>query len=98
MQRVLAIQVPGYRGSGLFRAFSDFVLHRLQIPLRQSEPKANKLRVTFLSRQTTFRRVLNEDQIIQAIKANKTNLTVTKVCGKFCHGPKFVCSFSKQNY
>ncbi|KAG4073071.1 hypothetical protein HA402_009490 [Bradysia odoriphaga] len=55
--------VSGCRGSGLFQAFSDHVLHRLQIPLEQ--PKSDKiLRITFLARRTKYRQILNIDELV----------------------------------
>lgn len=58
--------VNGCSHSYLFEAFSEHILHRLKIneePLRNS----NKLRITFLSRMTKYRQVLNEDELINAI-------------------------------
>jgi len=57
--------ITGCQDSGLFKAFSQFILHRLDI--RQQEPD-NKLRVTFLSRKTRYRRVLNEEELVQALQ------------------------------
>ncbi|KAJ8258554.1 hypothetical protein COCON_G00175660 [Conger conger] len=53
-------------GSGLFRAFSQHVLHRLQIP--QNGPKKGKIRVTLLARSTEYRRILNQQELINALK------------------------------
>ncbi|XP_053693020.1 EGF domain-specific O-linked N-acetylglucosamine transferase [Sabethes cyaneus] len=61
--------ISGCENSGLFQAFSEFVLHRLRIPLKAAVD--HKIRITFLSRQTKFRRVLNEDKLIEAISANE---------------------------
>nr|CAG4640694.1 EOG090X02IK [Eulimnadia texana] len=74
----------GCEKSGLFHAFSKFVLHRLSIPKRgPSLP----LRVTLLSRKTAFRRVLNEDELMQALRASNTNYSVNKVV--FTHNTDF---------
>uniref|UniRef100_A0A1B0DDB1 EGF domain-specific O-linked N-acetylglucosamine transferase n=1 Tax=Phlebotomus papatasi TaxID=29031 RepID=A0A1B0DDB1_PHLPP len=54
--------IQGCEKSGLFRAFSEFILHRLEIPLHPR--KTRKIRVTFLSRGTKYRRVINEDQLM----------------------------------
>lgn len=50
------------------KAFSEFLLHRLGIPLHRRDN--TKIRITFLSRQTRFRRILNENQLIDALKQN----------------------------
>lgn len=61
----------------MFNAFSEHVLHRLQI--KQNPPeKAKKLRVTFLARETKYRKVLNEKELIQRIKSN-SNYSVKRV-------------------
>lgn len=54
----------------MFNAFSEHVLHRLQV---RAEPitQKTKLRVTFLSRGTKYRKVLNEDELIARISLNK---------------------------
>ncbi|XP_067003834.2 EGF domain-specific O-linked N-acetylglucosamine transferase isoform X2 [Anabrus simplex] len=58
----------GCEKSGLFHAFSKHILHRLQIP----EQKRNntKIRITLLSRDTTYRRILNEEELLNALKEN----------------------------
>lgn len=61
--------IHGCESSGLFRAFSEFITHRLQIP-RHSKTDS-KIRITFLSRKTKYRQVLNENQLIAAINTNK---------------------------
>lgn len=58
--------VQGCQNSALFRAFSEFILHRLRIPER-SETDAQKLRVTILSRLTKHRRIVNEKQLVEAL-------------------------------
>ncbi|CAD7000453.1 unnamed protein product [Ceratitis capitata] len=63
--------IHGCQGSGLFRAFSEFILHRMQIPYQQPTPEA-KLRITFLSRRTKYRQVLNEEQLLSEIGANSS--------------------------
>lgn len=52
----------------MFRAFSEFILHRLRVPF---EPPQEKIRITFLSRRTKYRRVLNEDKLLEEISKNK---------------------------
>ncbi|VDD96940.1 unnamed protein product [Enterobius vermicularis] len=51
----------GCSGSGLFDAFSKHLLHRLGI--KQDTPQRNKVRITFLSRSTQFRRIVNENEV-----------------------------------
>jgi len=62
--------IPGCQDSGLFRAFSQFMLHRLRIPLH--EISDNKLRITLLLRKTKYRTVLNENQLIESLKEKYT--------------------------
>ncbi|CAB0031570.1 unnamed protein product [Trichogramma brassicae] len=59
--------IYGCENSGLFAAFSDFILYRLQVPLH--ERKNTKIRVTLLSRETQYRNILNEDALVEALKA-----------------------------
>lgn len=58
--------VPGCSGSGLMQAFSKHTLKRLGIVQEESSPKV--LRVTLLSRSTQHRRIVNEDQLVRALK------------------------------
>ncbi|XP_072307772.1 EGF domain-specific O-linked N-acetylglucosamine transferase [Eucyclogobius newberryi] len=51
---------------GLFRAFSQHVLHRLHIA--QAGPKEATVRVTLLARSTEHRRILNQVQLVNALK------------------------------
>ncbi|XP_076644510.1 EGF-domain O-GlcNAc transferase isoform X2 [Halictus rubicundus] len=60
--------IYGCEQSGLFKAFGDHVLHRLRIPLH--ERKNQRIRVTLLSRDTQYRRILNEDELVKALKQN----------------------------
>ncbi|XP_054717643.1 EGF domain-specific O-linked N-acetylglucosamine transferase-like [Uloborus diversus] len=57
--------VPGCKGSGLFRAFSEHVQHRLKV---KNNLNINSIRVTFISRNTQYRRILNEDELIASLK------------------------------
>ncbi|XP_075039512.1 EGF domain-specific O-linked N-acetylglucosamine transferase [Mixophyes fleayi] len=52
--------------TGLFRAFSQHVLHRLNIS--QETLKEEKIRVTILIRSTEFRKILNLDKLVGALK------------------------------
>lgn len=58
--------VPGCTGSRLVRAFSQHVLHRLNVT--QLGPLPEKIRVTLLSRSTKYRKILNENELISALK------------------------------
>uniref|UniRef100_A0A0K0FWK3 N6_Mtase domain-containing protein n=1 Tax=Strongyloides venezuelensis TaxID=75913 RepID=A0A0K0FWK3_STRVS len=49
----------GCSGTGLFSSFHYHLIERLNIS--QNGPKLNKLRVTFLSRSTKFRRIINAE-------------------------------------
>ncbi|XP_015433615.1 PREDICTED: EGF domain-specific O-linked N-acetylglucosamine transferase, partial [Dufourea novaeangliae] len=60
--------IYGCEKSGLFKAFGDHVLHRLRIPLH--ERKNQRIRVTLLSRDTLYRKILNEDELVKALKEN----------------------------
>lgn len=61
--------IYGCEKSGLFDAFSKHVLHRLKIP--QHERLNKKIRITLLSRDTKYRRILNEDELLDSIMENK---------------------------
>jgi EGF domain-specific O-GlcNAc transferase len=55
------LQINGCEKSGLFHAFSEHVLHRLDI--EQLPRQSPKLRITFLARRSMYRRILNEDEL-----------------------------------
>ncbi|XP_072383686.1 EGF domain-specific O-linked N-acetylglucosamine transferase isoform X1 [Diabrotica undecimpunctata] len=61
--------IYGCEKSGLVDAFSKHVLHRLRIPEYTRTNK--KIRITFLSRETKFRRILNERELVDALKQNE---------------------------
>lgn len=58
--------IPGCHGSSLFKAFNQHIMHRLQV--HQEGPLTEKVRVTLLSRTTKYRRILNEDELVNAMK------------------------------
>uniref|UniRef100_A0A803JWL1 EGF domain-specific O-linked N-acetylglucosamine transferase n=1 Tax=Xenopus tropicalis TaxID=8364 RepID=A0A803JWL1_XENTR len=62
--------ISNCHGSGLFRAFSQHVLHRLNIT--QQLPKEAKIRITILVRSTEFRKILNLDELVHALEAEPT--------------------------
>uniref|UniRef100_A0A1A8RPJ1 EGF domain-specific O-linked N-acetylglucosamine transferase n=1 Tax=Nothobranchius rachovii TaxID=451742 RepID=A0A1A8RPJ1_9TELE len=51
---------------GMFRAFSQHVLHRLNVT--QDRPKEGRVRVTLLARSTEYRRILNQEELLNALK------------------------------
>lgn len=51
---------------GMFRAFSQHVVHRLHI--LQDGPKEGRVRVTLLARSTEYRRILNQVELVNALK------------------------------
>ncbi|XP_031623122.1 EGF domain-specific O-linked N-acetylglucosamine transferase [Contarinia nasturtii] len=62
--------IHGCQNSGLFQAFSDFMLHRLNIPLHHKSD--DRIRITFLERKTKFRQILNSDELVLELKKNRT--------------------------
>ncbi|KAI0240491.1 EGF domain-specific O-linked N-acetylglucosamine transferase [Lamellibrachia satsuma] len=58
--------IPGCKKSGMLRAFSQHVLHRLNAT--QEGPLRNKIRVTLLSRGSMYRNILNEDELANGLK------------------------------
>lgn len=62
----LYFQIYGCEKSGLFHAFSHHMMHSLNIARR---PRADdRVRVTLLSRGTTYRGILNEKEILEALE------------------------------
>uniref|UniRef100_A0A3P9HCU9 EGF domain-specific O-linked N-acetylglucosamine transferase n=1 Tax=Oryzias latipes TaxID=8090 RepID=A0A3P9HCU9_ORYLA len=51
---------------GMFRAFSQHVLHRLHID--QNKPKERHVRLTLLARSTEYRKILNQEKLVNALK------------------------------
>lgn len=62
-------QIWGCEESGLFKAFSQHILHRLGITTKARE--SGKLTITVLSRESSYRNILNEDQLIERLKEDK---------------------------
>ncbi|XP_053325314.1 EGF domain-specific O-linked N-acetylglucosamine transferase isoform X2 [Spea bombifrons] len=58
--------ISSCRSAGLFRAFSQHVLHRLNV--KQDTLKEEAVRVTILVRSTEFRRILNLDELVLALE------------------------------
>ncbi|XP_026681109.1 EGF domain-specific O-linked N-acetylglucosamine transferase isoform X2 [Diaphorina citri] len=55
----------GCEKSGLMEAFSKHILHRLKV--RRLRRKNSKVRITLLSRDTQYRNILNEQELIEAL-------------------------------
>ena len=53
----------------MFHAFSKHILHSLNVKLHHRTN--DKVRITLLSRGTTYRNILNEHEIIKALLLNK---------------------------
>ncbi|KAK0161010.1 hypothetical protein PV327_009530 [Microctonus hyperodae] len=68
--------IYGCEKSGLFKAFSEHIIHRLNIPLHKKND--SKIRVTLLSRDTRYRRILNENELVAALE-KKPEYKVQKV-------------------
>lgn len=74
--------IPGCYGSGVFKAFNRHLLYRMNISdtfeyNAQKDP--GTIRITFISRNTKFRKILNEDQLISSLKKKSRKFIVTKV-------------------
>jgi len=57
--------VPSCVGSGLFKAFSEHLLHRLGIA--QDKHNSEEFRITLLTRSTKYRKILNQDELVGAM-------------------------------
>jgi len=71
--------IPGCHGSSLFKAFNRHILHRLDTPVDNSMSGSKTIRITVLSRSTQFRRILNEQELIDEMKKKSKNFVVKKV-------------------
>ena len=73
--------VWGCQESGLFHAFSKFILHRLKIPKRKLivQEEKNKIKITLLSRNTQYRRILNEQALLEKLKSSPRQYLVQRV-------------------
>lgn len=72
----------GCQESGLFHAFSKFILHRLKIPKRTATgwEDEHPVRITLLSRNTQYRRILNEKELLDKLKSSPRGYSVKRVC------------------
>lgn len=62
--------IDGCRGSEMVRRFSQFMLERLGVEKAEAarSPGDQRLRVTLISRQTRFRRIVNEAELVAALE------------------------------
>lgn len=58
------------KNSGLFRAFSQFLPHRLGVKASDNFSAPSKVRVTIIKRATKFRRILNLRQLVEGLENN----------------------------
>lgn len=79
--------IPGCHGSGFFQAFNRHILHRLDVKI--VEPVDEKqVRITLLSRNTKFRQILNEKELIETLTAKSRKFIVNRV--QFTHSTPFL--------
>nr|CAG4639012.1 EOG090X02IK [Daphnia magna]SVE82963.1 EOG090X02IK [Daphnia magna] len=81
--------VWGCKESGLFHAFSKFILHRLKIPKRTAIDQVvkPKIKILLLSRNTQYRRILNEQALLDALRLSPRQYSVKRV--EFTHETDF---------
>nr|SVE91644.1 EOG090X02IK [Daphnia sinensis] len=81
--------VWGCKESGLFHAFSKFILHRLKIPNRTAidQVAKPKIKILLLSRNTQYRRILNEQALFDALRLSPRQYSVKRV--EFTHETDF---------
>nr|SVE74066.1 EOG090X02IK [Daphnia barbata] len=81
--------VWGCKESGLFHAFSKFILHRLKIPKRATIDPAGqpRIKILLLSRNTQYRRILNEKALLDALRSSPRQYSVERV--EFTHETDF---------
>lgn len=61
--------VPGCHGSGLMQAFSKHLISRLGTKQLTSDP--SRVRVTLLFRSTKHRRIVNQDEVVIAVRSRR---------------------------
>ncbi|XP_046439700.1 EGF domain-specific O-linked N-acetylglucosamine transferase-like [Daphnia pulex] len=81
--------VWGCQESGLFHAFSKFILHRLKIPKRTAIDLVElpRIKITLLSRNTQYRRILNEKALLDKLRSSPRQYTIQRV--EFTHETDF---------
>lgn len=85
--------IPGCANSGIFRAFNRHLLFHLQLKNSEDLCSNKQIFLTFLSRNTKYRKVLNQNQLIQSLKEalnhdNQTDVTIQLV--DFNHQMPFI--------
>lgn len=68
--------IHGCAKTGLFRAFNQHLLDRLNI--QRDQISDNKIRITLISRQTQFRKILNEDELLKALKRRSKDYLIER--------------------
>ena len=77
--------INGCKNSNLFKDFSSFTNEKLMVQYKENGD--HKLRVTLLSRQTKYRRILNEDELVNGlIESGKYHVEIAK----FSHRTDFL--------
>ena len=75
--------IPGCSGSGLFHAFNRHLLHGMKIKdtfqFLEEGKERKTVRITILSRNTRFRRILNEEKLAAALKKKSRHFVVSVV-------------------
>ena len=73
--------IKGCKRSGLFHAFNRHLLKGLGISKNCKDlfDTGQMIRVTFLSRTTAYRKILNEDELINEIRKQSNNFKITKI-------------------
>lgn len=84
--------IPGCSQSGIFRAFNRHLLFHLKQKSTEQLFFENSIQITFISRQTKYRKVLNENELINALRQtlkNQNELSVDIQVAQFNHHMPF---------
>lgn len=77
--------ISGCSGSGVFHAFSQHMKYKLGVEdkfnytTKDNDSFSKEIRITLISRSTKFRRILNENELVEALKKKSTNFKVNAV-------------------
>lgn len=85
--------IPGCANSGIFRAFNRHLLFHLKMRNSEDLCSNKQIYLTFLSRNTKYRKILNQNQLIQSLEEalkhdNQTDVTIQLV--DFNHQMPFI--------
>lgn len=85
--------VPGCTGSGVFHAFNRHLLHRMNIKdtfqyIDDQGKQSKVIRITIISRNTRFRRILNDKELVNILKKKSRNFMINVV--DFNHQMPFI--------